>query len=112
MKVLHLPAHDDGGVVGGVTRLQRLRFLLEHAAPAPARRTSFPPADRTVEPPSFAEMREAVEQRGRRHAARRRRSREACPLNASQLGLDLDADAQMLRVSPRTHLSVIGEEIL
>jgi len=109
MKVLHLPAHDDGDIVRGIIRLQRLQFLLEQSPP-PAPRISFPPVERTVEPPSFAEMREAVEQRGRRHAARRRRSREACPLNASQLGLDLDADA--LRVSPRTHLSVVGEEIL
>ncbi len=93
MKVLHLPAHDDGGVVGGVTRLQRLRFLLEHAAPAPARRTSFPPAERTVEPPSFAEMWKVVEQWGQRRPARHGRSRRASidPPSAAQLGLNLDA---------------------
>lgn len=70
MKILHLKVPDDGEVVRGVVRLQRLQFLLEQA-PLPQRRLSFPPVDQTVEPPSFAEMMAIVEQRGRRRPAQR-----------------------------------------
>lgn len=70
MKVLHLKSPDDGEVVRGVARLQRLQFLLEPAPPL-AQRFSFPPVDQTVEPPLFAEMMAIVEQPGRRRPAQR-----------------------------------------